>query len=244
MKVRQEGGYPICLIIALAAMHPLTYLHLQMQLEGNILLGDRLTREMSSPPDEKPPLMLLARLTTQEVIAYYNESVSTELKKKLAASVQDNEFPQIHPILNILNSQNMRTRIDHFITYVFPTQPADSIDTDVRRLDKQVPRLKALGFDSSGAYVFAMEIDDRIVCACGSARENDQCGVAWVQTEPEYRRQGLAQKVVRTWARSLMDARKIPFFSHPIEDSASAVLADRLGLQPVFEEISISALPA
>jgi predicted GNAT family acetyltransferase len=61
-----------------------------------------------------------------------------------------------------------------------------------------------------------------------------------VYTNPEYRKQGFAQKVVNTWAGSLIDAGKVPFYSHKIENAASANLARKLGLRPVFEEISIA----
>jgi hypothetical protein len=47
------------------------------------------------------------------------------------------------------------------------------------------------------------------------------------------------KQVVRAWARSLLEAGKVPFYSHKIENRASANLARRLGLQPVFEEIAI-----
>jgi hypothetical protein len=46
--------------------------------------------------------------------------------------------------------------------------------------------------------------------------------------------------VVSAWARSLMDARKIPFYSHEAGDELCTGLANRLGLEPVFEEISIT----
>jgi len=38
----------------------------------------------------------------------------------------------------------------------------------------------------------------------------------------------------------LMNAGKVPFYSHKVENVASASLARKLGLQPVFEEISIA----
>jgi hypothetical protein len=47
------------------------------------------------------------------------------------------------------------------------------------------------------------------------------------------------KQVVRAWARSLLEAGKVPFYSYKIENRALAGLAWRLGLQPVFEEIAI-----
>ena len=85
--------------------------------------------------------------------------------------------------------------------------------------------------------VYAVERDDKIISACVSTRENDFCGEAWVYTDTSYRHQGYAQKVVGAWATSLISAGKVPFYSHKIQNVASANLAKCLGLKPVFEEI-------
>jgi predicted GNAT family acetyltransferase len=98
-----------------------------------------------------------------------------------------------------------------------------------------------LGFDSFTEDVFAIEQNGTLVSACVSTRENQECGEAWVYTIAEYRHRGCAQKVVKAWARSLMDAGKVPFYSHKMENEASASLARKLGLRPVFEEISITS---
>jgi predicted GNAT family acetyltransferase len=73
-----------------------------------------------------------------------------------------------------------------------------------------------------------------------SVRENDQCGEAWVYTDPAYRQLGFARQAVCAWAQKMLSAGKVPFYSHKIGNLASANLAKRLELQPVFEEISIS----
>ena len=59
-------------------------------------------------------------------------------------------------------------------------------------------------------------------------------------TSPDYRQRGFAQKAVNAWARGLIQAGKVPFYSHKIENAASANLARKLGLQPVFEEIAFT----
>jgi predicted GNAT family acetyltransferase len=73
-------------------------------------------------------------------------------------------------------------------------------------------------------------------------REDKNCGEAWVYTDPQYRRKGLAKKVVSAWAYSLASMGKVPFYSHKIDNAASASLAGALQLQPVFEEISITQI--
>lgn len=66
------------------------------------------------------------------------------------------------------------------------------------------------------------------------------CSEAWAYTDSAYRREGLARKVLSAWAHSLLGMGKVPFYSHKIENTASASLAEALQLQRVFEEISIT----
>jgi len=219
-------------------MEAFTYLHLQMRLEGKGIVNEHLMKQVEVVPDEELPLMLSAWLANEELIAYYSESISPDLQRDLTASMSDIEFPGIDPLLDVLKSHNIQSEAGHYKTYVFPSQPAWEIE--VTCLSKHDPKVKAFGFDSFAEEVYAIERSGTLIAACVSTRENEMCGEAWVYTLPEYRNQGLAQKVVNAWAGSLMDAGKVPFYSHKIENVASASLARKLGLQPVFEEISIT----
>lgn len=221
-------------------MHPLTYLHFQLQLEGMVVVDDRLTKDAQAVPDAEPPLIMITRLTTQEVVAYYHESMERGLQKKLAACVESLQFPQVDPLLEILNAQDVQAEAAHFVTYVFPPHSANFTDRMVLRYPKQDPRIQAFGFDTFTEHVFGIEQEGRVISACVSTRENELCGEAWVETAPDYRRQGMAAKVVNAWAKSLMLMGKIPFYSHKAENTASAGMAKRLGLVPIFEEINIS----
>jgi GNAT superfamily N-acetyltransferase len=213
-----------------------------MQLEGKALIGDGLKREAGVAPDGDLPLVLIARLATGEVVVYYNESLLPDLQRKLAASVGEIQFPQIDALLQALNAKALTTKTEHFTTYLFPADSTGGMDKDVIRCPRADPRLKALGMEGAAEHVFALERDGGLVSACASARENEHCGEARVFTLPEYRRHGLARRAVDAWARSLEATRKIPLYSHEAGDVACAALAQRLSLQPIFEEINI--LPA
>jgi predicted GNAT family acetyltransferase len=113
-------------------------------------------------------------------------------------------------------------------------------DETVRRYLQSDPQAQAAGLDGSAEEMFGIEKDGRIISSCISTRENIHCGEAWVYTDENHRHQGLAQKVVRSWAASLLANGKVPFYSHKIQNVASANLAKRLDLQPAFEEIVIS----
>lgn len=218
-------------------MNPLNYLHLQMQLEGKALVNEFLMRQVEVLTDEEMPLMLIAQLANKEIVAYYDEAMSSDLQKELAANVREIEFPEINSLLTVLKANQIGYEVGYYKTYVFPSEPAR--DMDVIRLSKHDRKVKAFGFDGLAETVYALERDGRLVSACVSARENKQCGEAWVYTDSAYRHQGFARRVVSAWALSLMEDGKVPFYSHKMENRASANLARKLGLQPVFEEITI-----
>jgi hypothetical protein len=164
------------------------------------------------------------------------------LQRDLSLCISAIEFPKIDPLLDILNSYKIQSEVGHYKTYLFPSNTANWIDPEVTYLCKHDPKVHAFGFDHFAEQVYAIERDIRIVSACVSTRENEKCGEAWVYTNPQYRHQGFAKKVVSAWATSLLRAGKIPFYSHKISNVASCSLARALGLQPVFEEISITPI--
>lgn len=223
-------------------MHPLTYLHFQLQLEGVVVVDERLTRDAQAPADQDPPLVMVARLTTQEVVVYYHESIESALQKKLAACVPRLQFPNTDALLEVLKKHERPAESTHYLTYVFPPSSANATDRMVLRYPKADPRIRAFGFNAFSDYVYGIEQSGQVISACVSTRENELCGEAWVQTAPSYRRQGLACKVVNAWAKSLMAMGKIPFYTHRADNDASAGLAKRLGLEPIFEEINITSI--
>ncbi len=218
------------------AMEPLAYLHLQLRLEGMEIINGCFIRQVEIMPGEEVPLILIAWLADGELVSYYDEAIPPELQRQL--STTDIDFPTIDPLLAVLKAHNKQFETGHYKTYVFSSQPA--MDIDVLCLSKHDLRVKAFGFDGFAEQVYAIEKNGALVSACVSTRENGMCGEAWVYTTPEYRKHGFAQKAVNAWAGGLMAAGKVPFYSHDIKNEASANLARKLGLLPVFEEISIT----
>jgi RimJ/RimL family protein N-acetyltransferase len=217
-------------------MDPLTCLHLQMQLEGKALVGQWSLRQVEAVPGEELPLVLTARLSTGEVIACYDEAIPPHLQKKLTAN-RDLEFPDVDPLIQILKQHDIAFALEHYKTYIFPLLPSEEQGTSC--LSRDDPKVKAFEFDHFGPQVYAAERDGKLASACVSVRANEKCAEAWVFTDPAYRHRGFAQAVVRAWARGLMKQGKIPFYSHRADNLPSARLANRLGLQLVFEQIAI-----
>ena len=223
-------------------MNPLDYLYLQLRLEGKQIIDGNFLRQVEVIPGEELPLMILAQFAEEQVAAFYDESLTSEIHTKLNGQIGSMEFPKVDSILRFLQSCGFTVEMGHYKTYVFPADYHRLTCEEVKQFSKRDPKIQAFGFDQFVEEVYAVEQAGKIISACVSARENDFCGEAWIYTDDPYRRQGFAQKVVSTWARSLISAGKIPFYSHKIENTASANLAKRLGLMLVFEEIVISRL--
>lgn len=216
------------------------YLHLQLRLEGKSVTGEDRLRQVEAVPGEDMPVMILARLTDGNVVSYYDASLPPDLYAELKNRTGRSEFPLIDPLLDFLNSAGMSFEVGHYKTYIFPAHFADLENLDVKALLTDDPLVQAFGFGAYAGNVYAIERGGGIVSACMSVRENGQCGEAWVYTEPQYRHQGFARQAVSAWAQYMLNAGKVPFFSHKTNNLASANLAKRLDLQPVFEEICIS----
>ena len=221
-------------------MDALECLRLQLRLEGKDIVRKSLLRQVEFVPGEEMPLMILALLPSRELAAYFDENLSSELRDELARHIHSLNFPSIDPIIAVLKIQNIEVEVGHYKTYLFPDHYKKSEADEVKRYPKSDLKIQVFGFGGFTEQIHAIERNRKIVSACVSARENDCCGEAWVTTDEDYRRQGLAQKVVSAWASDLMKAGKVPFYSHKINNIGSAKLAKRLGLEPVFEEIVIS----
>ena len=223
-------------------MNPIDYLHLQLRLEGKRVIGDTRLHQVEPVPGEEMPVLLIAQLADGKSVAYVDEALDPDLKEELARRARTAQFPQIGPLLEYLNKENIPFEAGHYKTYLFPAPAAVFVDEEVTCRSREDPKVQAFGFGGFAEWVYGIERDGNIVSACVSARENDSCAEAWVFTDPAYRHHGLAQKVVCTWAKELISSGKVPFYSHKVENVASARLAKRLGLQPLFEEMVIARL--
>jgi RimJ/RimL family protein N-acetyltransferase len=218
----------------------LDYLHLQMKLEGKGFNQECLLVRLG-PDAEEIPLVLLAHTADRQTVIYFNEALPVELQIELSDRVSQFEFSNQEIFIEPIRAWGIRTKAGHYKTYIFPEQVARVDVKEVRRFSKSDPRVIAFGFDGLADVVYVIENNGMILSACVSSRQNHESAEAWVYTAPEHRRKGLAQMVVTAWAHSMLKAGIVPFYSHEIENTASANLAQSLQLIPVFEEISIEA---
>jgi hypothetical protein len=125
-------------------------------------------------------------------------------------------------------------------SYIFPAPISPGQYPAVTRLDETHTALMER-FDPDVIIphraVYGVMVEGESAAVCMSSRENHTSGEAWVYTTPKYRRHGYARQVTLAWAASLLRHGKTPFYSHTVENHASAALAQRLGLQQYIADV-------
>jgi GNAT superfamily N-acetyltransferase len=113
--------------------------------------------------------------------------------------------------------------VDHFHSYCFDDIPATEHSAITR----------------DGAESYSMVVDGHRVAGAASSRSDDVSAELWIQTDPAHRRRGYALALARAWAAGVREAGKVAFYSHLHENQASAALARRLGVRPLFEIVAL-----
>jgi predicted GNAT family acetyltransferase len=85
---------------------------------------------------------------------------------------------------------------------------------------------------ASGAFAFSLYEQNEPVCACMAYQNFDDIWeVGGVHTQPQARRRGYARRVVQTALAVLAEQHRIPRYLVDSKNTASAQLAESLGLQ-------------
>ncbi len=218
-------------------MRAIDYWLFQMRLEGIRLTPDG-SMAPATPASEELPIAVLVRAADGERRNSFAASLPEDLRDEL--STHDPGALSAESVMARLQESGIRAKAEGFKTYIFPNSFASAEPQGVACLDADDPKVVAFGFGGLAGRVYAIEEDGKILSACVSSRQDLACGEAWVVTVAEHRRQGLAQRVVAGWAGSLLREGLIPFYSHRIENTASARLAERLELVHVFDETAIT----
>ncbi len=216
----------------------LGYLHIQMELEGLRLNQEGLI-VAPGPESDNQPLVIIAKTMDGRTVMYLHEILPVGLQEELSVRESQVSFSNIDALLNLLDAYDIQYKVGHYKTYVFPECCAEADTRRVTCFQRDDPKIKSFGFDKLADKIYTVEQDGVILSACASVRQDARCAESWVFTAPEHRRRGLAQLVVTAWAKNVVQDGIVPFYSHKMDNRASANLANRLGLIPVFEEIGI-----
>jgi GNAT superfamily N-acetyltransferase len=216
-------------------MKPLEYLLLQIELEGIKRISGNLITPISQDVDDFP-LVLLAHTSDGESLVCFDERISEEIRCKLPKDLRDFHTEMA---IEIFEQSGIQAKASHFRTYICPESFKTANVETVKCFRHDDPEIIAFDFNDLADKVFAIEDEGVILSACVSSRENSKSAEAWVFTHPDHRRKGLARKVVTAWAGSMQKEGLVPFYSHNVENTSSALLAKGLNLIPVFEETVI-----
>ena len=217
-------------------MKPFEYLLLQIELEGIKRISDDLITCSPQNTDDCP-LVISARTSDGEFLVSFNETVSEEIRSLLPKD-DLKEFNTTSSI-EIFKQHGIQAEASHFKTYVFPNSLEFAKTERVKCLGRNDPKVVSFEFHGFTDKVYAIENEEMILSACVSSRQNHKAGEAWVMTNPDHRKKGLAQQVVVAWAEGIRQDGLIPFYSHNSKNTNSAMLAKSLDLIPVFEETVI-----
>ncbi|MCB9136693.1 MAG: GNAT family N-acetyltransferase [Anaerolineales bacterium] len=217
-------------------MTPFEYLLVQLELEGVQRISNDLIA--CSPQNiDDCPLVISVRTSDGESLVSFNETISEEIRRMLPTN--DLRAFNMASSVEIFQKQGIQAEASHFKTYAFPDPLVFTNTETVKCLRRDNPKVVAFSFHGFTDKVYAIENEEMILSACVSARQNDKAGEAWVMTNPDHRKKGLARQVVLAWAEGMLQDGLIPFYSHNIKNTNSAMLAKSLNLLPLFEEVVI-----
>lgn len=219
-------------------MQPLEYQYLQMRLEGIDIDQDGRLIPLHENVDEFP-YYLFVQGENGEKAQYFSANLPLEAQLAIKRQGACLEFPDVQPVIDILNCQNIKFQIGHFKTHRFP----ESFQSPTARLAKSFagddPKVVSFRFNGIAETVYAVEQNGEIVSACVSVREDEHCAESWVVTAPEHRCKGFAEAAVSLWAAEMLKIGKVPFYSYVLSNLPSRCLAKKLGAVPVFEIVVV-----
>jgi hypothetical protein len=211
---------------------PLSLIERQLALEGiGFDANGRLVSRTAADPTDVPRFYVARH--PDGVNRFYRVDLPDEIVARLAELPVDVVYADVSPVKNILREHALCRDVWLGASYTFPAPPPPSEFPDVAILTK-LDRPAIERFDRDLLYVtrpiFAIVVDGEIASTCVSAREDDHCAEAWVQTSPSFRRRGFGRQVTAAWGSNAVDGGRVAFYSHAQDNVASRGIATSLGL--------------
>ena len=204
----------------------------QLALEGIVFdPNGRLIPRAASEPTDVPRFFVTRH--AEWVDRFYRADLPDSLVERLAGLPTEVVFEDVLQVKNILDEHAPCRDVWRGTSYTFSVAPSPSDFPDVRILSER-DRGALAGFDrellSITRPIFAIFVDGDIASTCVSAREDEHCAEAWVETLADYRRLGLGRQVTAAWGYSVVTRGKLAFYSHAQDNLASQGIARSLGL--------------
>jgi hypothetical protein len=222
---------------------PSELLLLQLEAERiGVVAGATLVRLPGERPDGIPRFYV-AELAGG-IARYYRDDVPAGTRAELAALPAECARDDHAAVQRILAQDAPCTNIWAGVSYylpdgvVGPAEYPDVVALDCSRraeIERFDPEMTSFGWP-----VYVVRRDGQIVATCVSTRETERAGEAWVQTTPAHRGQGYARQVTAAWGDALRKEGKVAFYSHALDNAASAGVARTLRLAPYLRDVGYS----
>ncbi len=143
--------------------------------------------------------------------------------------------------LAVLLKQNPKSSLEIYdsLTYWFPNAEGGALMDGCVRISKSNQYLlldhfgQMLGYDSKviefDQPIIAQVVSDSAVAVCSSARSSQEAHECYVLTAPEYRDQGFATNVVRSWANQLVQEGFLPLYNTGVDNIPAQTVALKAG---------------
>ena len=194
-------------------------MHLRLECVGLDAAGD-MVRIPGDDPDTIYRLYI-GRLATGPLVLF-RADVPPDIRAAIRAMPAAALVVERHRVQAILDRHAPSGEVWNGKSYTFPSTLSAALYPDVRFVRQKSE--------------YAVIVDDRVVSACSSTREDPWAGEAWVHTDPAYRGRGFARQATAAWAHALQQRGKIPFYSHLNANMASQGVARSLGLIQYTED--------
>ena len=198
---------------------PLALLHQQLALERKgVDSSGRLFRLPGENPDDMPRV-LAARLADGSYVAYLRDDLPETVMAEFRALTPEQLYHEHAQVLGILGASGPAWRGR---TCFFSESPR--------------PEEYPLAVQRDGTFV--VEVDGVAAAEAWSSRSTDFAAELAVETRPEFQRRGYGRQVCAAWASHQLAAGRIAFYSHNVENTASAALARSLRVQHFMDNVN------
>jgi len=188
-------------------MDAVDLIELQINLEYQVLSGDRL---IPFPGSTEQARFIVYRYS-DGLRCFYRFDLPAE---DMVALAEVNPFQQPELACRILDCLGPNPEYGIFESYYFGHRP----------LPSEYPQAAWEG------RVVRISVGGSPVCSAWSERRNERCAEVAVETDPEFRRRGYARQAVCALAAREIDAGRVAFFSHQVDNLPSQALARSLGV--------------
>jgi GNAT superfamily N-acetyltransferase len=200
----------------------LRFLRLQLELECKRVTPEGLIYAVPCENPDDIPTVSAVHLVTGDYHVFVAADADSDLVTAIHALPPSRVFEDRSAVLSLLRPQDAARTPVAGRTCFFSNVPKMENPTGSRVIPEGV----------------GLWVDGKQVAWAWSSRANRHAAELAVETDPEFRRRGFALQVVVAWAAEQLAAGRVAFYSHLLTNTASAALARRLNVQPLFDWVA------